>query len=104
MDPRDIDNVCYYKDKPTEKTRKDERIVSRREMATEKVYVTRIDRTRKEEIQQAKYPKEQDVGRIMIEEIPEEKDTERLDGALKVYQKNSLKLKRNMLKNNSLKK
>lgn len=91
METRDIDDVCYYKDKPIGETkaRKDERIVSRREMATEKVYVTRRDRTRTEEIQQEKYPKEQDVGRIVVEEIPEEKHTERLDGTLKVYQRNS---------------
>ena len=56
------------------KRRIDETKTSRREVETEKVTVTRTDATRAEEIERPKYPREQEVGRIVIEEVPEEKE------------------------------
>lgn len=64
----------YYKDKGDEaKPRVDETKISRREIETEKVTVTRTDRTRTEEIERPRYPRDQDFGRIVIEELPEGK-------------------------------
>ena len=65
----------YYKEKLDEtKPRLDETRVSRREVETGKVTVTRTDATRPEEIERPKYPRDQEVGRIVIEEVPEEKE------------------------------
>ena len=65
----------FYKEKQDEtKPRMDETRVSRREVETEEVIVTRTDATRPEEIERPRYLREQEVGRIVIEEVPEEKE------------------------------
>lgn len=46
--------------------------ISRKQVATETVTVSRRDMTRAGETVKGKYPKEVDIGRIVIEEIPEE--------------------------------
>lgn len=85
MESREIEDVHFYKDKIKEtKPRMDDTRVSGREVATEKVTVTRTDGTRTEEIKRAKYPEEQRVGRIVIEEIPEQKE-ERPQGVYHRY-------------------
>ena len=55
------------------KPRTDETKISRG-VATEKVTVTRADGTLREEIERPKYPREREAGRIVIEEIAEEKE------------------------------
>ena len=52
----------------------DETRVSQRQVTTEKVTVTRTDGSRTDEIERRRHPKDYDVGRIVIEEIPEEKE------------------------------
>ena len=75
VEPRYIEDVLYYKEKLDEtKPRMDETRVSRKGVETAKITVTRTDATRPEEIERPKYPREQEVGRIVIEEVPEEKE------------------------------
>ena len=75
MEPRYIEDMHYYKDKPYEtKPRTDETRAYRSQVETEKITVTRTDGTRTEEIERPKYRKEHEVGRIVIEEVPEEKE------------------------------
>ena len=54
------------------KSRTDE--ISRRQLTSEKITVDQQDATRVEKTEQPKYPKDLDVGRIVIEEIPEERE------------------------------
>ena len=56
------------------KPQTDDTKVSRKHITTEKVEVNRGGVTQVEETEKSKYPKEIDVGRIVIEEIPEEKE------------------------------
>lgn len=56
------------------KPQTDDTQVSRKQITTEKVAVNRRGVTKLEETKKSKYPKEVDVGRIVIEEIPEEKE------------------------------
>ena len=65
----------------------DETKVSRKGVETEKVTVTRTDGGRKEEIERPRYPRDQEVGRIVIEEIPEEKDEKLRDVYSKITEK-----------------
>ena len=75
MEPRYIEDVHGYKDqRQTTKPRVDETRASQRQVTTEKVTVTRTDGSRTDEIEQRRHPKDYDVGRIVIEEIPEEKE------------------------------
>ena len=66
----DIDKVRQEETKP----RKDDTEVSRTQVTTEKVTVSRSDIARSEDMEKPKYPKDLDIGRIVIEEIPVEKD------------------------------
>ena len=45
-----------------------------KEVSSEKITVTRLDTTRTEETEKHEYPRELDIGRIIIEEIPDEKE------------------------------
>ena len=54
------------------KTQKDD--ITRQQLTMETITVGRGDVTRLEETERPKYPKDLDVGRIVIEEIPEEKE------------------------------
>ena len=75
MEPRYIEDVHGYKDqRQTTKPRVDETRASQRQVTTEKVTVTRTDGSRTDEIERRRHPKDYDVGRIVIEEIPEEKE------------------------------
>ena len=53
------------------KTRKDDTKVSREMVSSEKITVSRRDVTRADKTEKLKYPMELDIGRIVIEEIPE---------------------------------
>ena len=61
----------HYHD--TTKPRGDETRVSQRQVTTEKVTVTRPGGSRTDKMQRPMHPKDHYVGRIVIEEIPEEK-------------------------------
>ena len=63
----------------------DETRVSQRQVTTEKVTVTRTDGSRTDEIERRRHPKDYDVGRIVIEEIPEEKE-EKPQVSRKIYE------------------
>ena len=54
------------------KPRLDETKVSRREVDTERITIMKSDTTCTEEPERQIYPKEHDIGRIVIEEIPED--------------------------------
>ena len=54
-------------------SRTDDTRTSSEEITAEKITVSRKDTTLMEEIEKPRYPKHLDVGRIVIEEIPEEK-------------------------------
>lgn len=56
------------------KPRRDDTKVSREQVTTEKITVSRRDKTRAEDTEEPRYPKELDIGRIVIEEIPEMKE------------------------------
>ena len=56
------------------KSRTDDTEVSPQRVATEKITVDRGDITRMEATEKPRYPKDIDVGRIVIEEIPEERE------------------------------
>ena len=75
IEPRYIEDVHGYKDhRETTKPRVDETRVPERQFKTEKVTVTRTDGSRTDEIERRRHPKDYDVGRIVIEEIPEVKE------------------------------
>ena len=73
IDRLHVQDVGYDKVHET-KPRTDETKISREHVTTEKVTVGRGDITHKEQTDKPKYPKEQDIGRIVIEEIPEKKE------------------------------
>ena len=66
----DFDKVRQEETKP----RKDDTDVSRTQVTTEKIIVSRSDIAPTEDTEKPKYPKDLDIGRIVIEEIPAEKD------------------------------
>lgn len=77
IEPRYVEDDSTYKDHyETTKRRLDETRTSQRQLTTEKFTVTRTDGTRTEEIQRPTHPKDHDVGRIVINKIPEEKEEE----------------------------
>lgn len=67
-------------DKVDKKTKPytDEKPLSRAQVDSKKVTVSRHDTTRTEETKETRYPNEQDIGRIVIEEVPEERETPRI--------------------------
>lgn len=70
LDHLHAEELFYDKVQP----RTDDTKVSREHVTTEKVTVSRRDTTHSEQIAKPGHPKELDVGRIVIEEIPEEKE------------------------------
>ena len=56
------------------RSRTDETEISQQKVTSEKISVSRKDITRLEETEKPRYPKDLDIGRIVIEEIPEEKE------------------------------
>ena len=75
MEPSYVDDV-RYETKPREepKLRFDETRVSRREVDTEKITVMKSDIFPTEETERQKYPVQREVGRLVIEELPEKVD------------------------------
>ena len=74
MDPsfiEDTDHRTAWREKI--KPHIDETTVSRKEVDTERIIVLKSDTTQTEEPERQIYPKEQDIGRIVIEEISEER-------------------------------
>ena len=68
-----IEDSTYYKDTCGDsETSSDEPHVSR--VSTEKITVTRSDDTKREEVKRHDYPTEQQVGRIVIDEISDESE------------------------------
>ena len=67
--------------------RTDSAEVSRKQVSTEKVTVSRREITRAEETEKPKYLKDQDIGRIVIEEIPEKTEVPKSDVSRKVAEK-----------------
>ena len=63
----------HYETKPCEepKPRFDETRISRRELDTEKITVMKSDTFPTEETERQKYPVQREVGRLVIEELPE---------------------------------
>ena len=55
-------------------SRTDDTEVSRQQVTAEKITVSRTDLARMEETEKPRYPKHLDIGRIVIEETPEEKE------------------------------
>ena len=60
-------------------SRTDDTEVSQKQVAAEKITVSETDICRKEETEKPRYPKHIDVGRIAIEETPEEKEVIKRD-------------------------
>ena len=56
------------------KSRTDDTQVHQQQVTSEKITVSRKDITRMEETEKQRYPKDLDIGRIVIEEVPEDKD------------------------------
>lgn len=54
--------------------RREDTEISRQQVTSEKIPVNKRDLTCMEETEKPRYPKDIDVGRIVIEEIPEEKE------------------------------
>ena len=64
----EFDKAYTYQHKP----RTDDIEVSQQQVTSEKITISRRDITRLEETEKPRYPKDVDIGRIVIEEIPEE--------------------------------
>ncbi|XP_028404537.1 trichohyalin-like [Dendronephthya gigantea] len=56
------------------KSRTDDTEIAQKSVTAEKITVSREDRTQIEETEKPRYPKDLDIGRIVIEEAPEEKE------------------------------
>ncbi|XP_028404778.1 trichohyalin-like [Dendronephthya gigantea] len=56
------------------KSRTDDTEITQQRVTAEKITVSREDRTQIEETEKPRYPKDLDIGRIVIEEAPEEKE------------------------------
>ena len=75
IDRLHVDDVGFDKvTREESKPRKDDTEVSRTRVTTEKVTVTRSDIARTEDMEEPEYPKDLDIRRIVIEEIPAERD------------------------------
>lgn len=73
MEPTHIEEVTYITKIQQPKPRFDETIISRRALDTDKVIVTTTNTTRTEETERQIRPKEPEVGRLVIEELTEER-------------------------------
>lgn len=71
----EFDNVRRNETRP----RSDDTMSSCKYITTDKVIVSKDDITSREEIYKSRYPKDRDVGRIVIEEIPDEKEIPKYD-------------------------
>ena len=75
------------------RSRTDETEISQQHVSSEKISVSRRDITRLEETEKPRYPKDLDIGRIVIEELPEEKEVTQSE----LVHKDELKLREGML-------
>lgn len=73
IDRLHVKDVEFEKVRET-KPRTDETEISCDTITSEKVTVSRRDITQAEETEKPRYPKDRDIGRIVIEEIPEQKE------------------------------
>lgn len=75
IDSLDVKDVQYDQvRRDLSKPLRDDTEVSRTQVTTERVTVSRREITSAEEIDKPTHPKELDIGRIVIEEIPEEQE------------------------------